>query len=133
MLFTEQSIGFDNMKDLDNALDCGGYTYEMQYLDGPLADNPPDLSSLYTIEGVTADESAMKGLITDLSLIGTHTFALNCINGQFDDVSGRGLMGFYNSVLSSPITVTITNPCEDPTQSGVLPITLADLVIPQGD
>ena len=84
-------------------------------MDGPLAANPPDLSALYSVVSIDDDESAMTGLITDLSMIGTHTFALNCINGQFDDVSGRGLKGFYNSVLSNTVTVTINNPCEDPT------------------
>ena len=88
---------------------------------------------MYAINNLSADQSAFEGTITDLTMVGTHTIVINSINGQFDDVSGRGNDGLYDSVLSNTIELTINNPCDDPAYSEVLQITLDDLEVPDGD
>ena len=66
-------MAFTAMADNDQGTGCGGYTYELEYVSGPLS-VPVDLSH-YSI--TTATGPAVEGTLTTLGWSGlTHTLRL---------------------------------------------------------
>ena len=105
-----QNMPFAAMIDTSQGTACGGYTYELEYLStGPLYTGvgTPDLSH-YSVTGTPS----VDGTTTDLAWVGTHPMRLKCTNGVADSsASARGNAGLFNTVYSSQIDVTITDPC----------------------
>ena len=98
---------FDEMIDDLNGTDCGGYSYEMEYISGPFAENSINFPTLLTY--VNSNPSYMEGEAADPSWEGTHEMRLKCTIGTFDTGSPRGHNGLFNTVFSAKISMQISN------------------------
>ena len=117
------------MRDLTLGTECGGFTYTLEYISGPIS-NPSipagaDLS-LYTDLG-----GVFSGIVETFDWVGTHLLRLKCTNGNRDNFSmrNRGTQGLFNSVYSQPIELIIEDPCEF---TRVNPVLVNDMFMPFG-
>ena len=100
------------MVDKTFGTDCGGFTYTLEYLSGPLKDDSEpqgaDLS-FYTDIGRT-----ITGTMGYIQMVGAHEMRLKCTLGDSNNnaMKDRGRDGLFESVYSDNITVTVINPCE---------------------
>ena len=88
---------------------CSGFTYEVVYVDGSFAIDPPDLSSIFTVEypaDTQSGEHKVNVLARDLNWVGTHTFLIRGRNGG-------GSSKEYNTVDSATFTINWLDPCGD--------------------
>ena len=89
---------------------CGGSSYKLLYVSGPLGNNA-SLNS-YSITEVSNGIWQVSGRMSKKVYTGSHKFILSGINGQFDSSpQARGDKGLFNSVLSQPIEIKIVDPC----------------------
>ena len=113
-IWQQQNIDFDPMVNLDKGLDCGGYTHEIVYLEGPRFGSGTNADlSFYTLIEQSASRMEMVGVMNDFAWLGIHTIQIKATNGKYD--SGpqvRGANGLFNSVYSAPIKLQIINPCD---------------------
>ena len=117
------------MESVEQGLGCGDYTYELEYVGGPLV--APDLSSLLTL--VRGASSYLEGTATQ-TWYGTHSLRIKCTLGTLDTNNPRGNNGLYASLYSNTIELVVNNPCGDPVFSSIFDATLdiTDMFIPLG-
>ena len=92
---------------------CGGTKHELIYDSGPLEPyiwSPNfDLSPLYTLP---LPGSQFTGNVFDSDWVGTHKFIVRGTLGTLNtSANSRGKYGFYGSVDSDPLTITIYDRC----------------------
>ena len=110
-LYEAQTFFFTNMENTSEApAFCGGFSYSLEYVSGPLTKTGS--LSAYKISPVSANNHQITGTVSSNQWIGVHQLALKGTNGMYDPSGGaRGNNGLFNSVLSEPLTLEITNPC----------------------
>ena len=106
LLYETESMVFNPMVDTSLGTACGGYTYELEYVSGPLV--APSLSSHLSISATPA----IEGTISDLTWLGTSIIRIKCTNGIYDaSPTARGVNGLFTDTVSDDINVIFENPC----------------------
>ena len=102
---------FANMENLsEEATFCGGFTYSLKYVQGPMVGQNPENS--FSIELANINQHKVVGRPMDLKWIGTHIFVMQGTNGKLNiSAKARGNNGFFGNVLSQQLTVEIRDPC----------------------
>ena len=92
---------------------CGGFTYELEYLSGPLTALGIDPLTVYTLTetGGSGGPIDMVGTAPNWDWIGDHTYRIKCTNGHSSNSPYGDGTGLYNSVYSNDFVVTIVDPC----------------------
>jgi hypothetical protein len=93
---------------------CGGYTYELEYLDGPFKDQKGLVLSTYT-QFVEEDKGIVTytGISEDANWIGVHYMSIKSTLGSKDtSTNARGVKGLYNSYSSEPFSVIVSHNCD---------------------
>ena len=121
------------MADLSEGSDCGGYTYVLEYEDGPLSSTQLDLS-VYEIQPDSDGSLKFAAKLEDTRAEGTHKLRIKCINGVEDlSEDARGVNGMYNHVYSNTIEVRINNPCRSSVVNDNAALAISDLIVPEGE
>ena len=114
-LYSELNLGYNSMLHLSD-VDCGGYTNQFKYIDGPALDGSEPYGadmSQFTFSEEFEGEFTLQGQVTDKLWIGTHSFQIQSRNGVFDEGSERGENGLFESVDSEILTITVEDPCTE--------------------
>ena len=128
------------MQNAEYGIGCGGFTYALEYLSGPLIGTSVVHTNTYTVGGVAdyAVGESMTGTPMEMEWLGatiydsgTHQYRLSCTNGE--TLTNRGVNGLFNTVYSDPFEVTIVNPCLTSIVNNDKAFALADMVVPVGN
>ena len=116
------------MSNVEMGTTCGGYTYELEYVSGPLDGTGIDHNSIYTLVETAGAGSALSltGTPSTREWTGDHTFKIKCTNGHSSNAPA-GNSGLYSSVYSNDFTVTILNPCDTTVINSDLSLTIPTL------
>ena len=122
------------MVNLDKGLECGGYTHEIVYLDGPRFGSGSNVDlSFYALIEQSATRMEMAGVMNDFGWLGIHTIQIKATNGKYDsDPQARGVNGLFKSVYSTPIKLQIINPCDQSVVNGDGSLMIHDFIVPEG-
>lgn len=125
------------MVDLSKGLGCGGYSYEIIYLDGPKLDKSftashADLSE-FNLVAISAERMEVTGVVEDRSWLGIHTIQIKATNGKYDNrANARGDKGLFSSVFSASLRIQIIDPCEFSVVNGDGLLDVVDIEVPEG-
>jgi hypothetical protein len=102
---------FDDMENESEGSNfCGGVTHELMYSSGRLSNNFN--LGFYQLASSGPSEHEITGKVSSAQWLGIHQFVIKGTNGVYDSSpNARGDKGLFNSVISSPFTIEITNPC----------------------
>ena len=84
---------------------CGGFTYELEYISGPLIALGVNHMSVYALSD-SGSAVTITGTPISKSWLGEHLMRLKSTNGQ------SGGTGLYNSAYSNSFRVKIVDACE---------------------
>ena len=84
---------------------CGGFTYELEYISGPLIALGIDHMSVYALSD-SGSAVTITGTPISKSWLGVHMLRLKSTNGQ------SGGTSLYNSAYSNSFQVKIVDACE---------------------
>lgn len=104
------------MINVEDGISCGGFTYELEYVSGPLTNTGIDYTTVYSMTEISGSgtDLVISGTPVDRLWLGTHTFRILCHNGSSGNIpnnSGDPTTGFYNNVYSDDFRVQIVDPC----------------------
>ena len=101
------------MINAEYGINCGGYTYELEYLSGPLVAAGIDPMTIYSLveSGGSGGPIVLAGTPIAWDWLGDHTYRLKCSNGNISNAPAGDGTGIYNSVYSGNFVVTIIDPC----------------------
>lgn len=101
------------MINAEYGINCGGYTYELEYMSGPLLAPGIDPMSIYTMteSGGSGGPLVLAGTPFERTWLGTHVYRLKCLNGHISNAPAGDGFGIYNSVYSNNFYVRIIDPC----------------------
>ena len=76
---------------------------------------------------------ALEGTIEDFAWLGTHTFRLRSTLGRYDpSPDARGQYGFFETIFSDPILLTINDPCLFSIVNADGALSITDVKVPDG-
>ena len=114
-LYNTQNIQYTDFSYVGNSAQCRGQTQELIYLSGPKSSLiGKNIENLYTVKpGSAPNSNDLTGMFKTFDWLGKHVFVVRGTVGSEDNSStARGKNGFYNSIDSTPLILTITNPCD---------------------
>ena len=102
------------MINAEYGINCGGFTYELEYVSGPLIAASIDPLTIYTLveSGGSGGPVILAGTPLAWDWIGNHVYRLKCSNGNTANAPAGDGTGIYHSVYSSNFVVKIIDPCE---------------------
>ena len=106
-----------------NLPQCGGFTYQLNYMSGSMFDGrfPNNIDPSSVSVSLDEDGTSFTGILLDLRWEGEHLIRIKTYQGQpqVDPDTGlpieRGEGGMYNFVYSEPFTMKVVNPCRSTT------------------
>ena len=112
-LWQAESMTATAMINAEYGINCGGFTYELEYVSGPLIAAGIDPLTVYTLveSGGSGGPVVLSGTPVLWSWLGDHTYRIKCSNGNIANAPAGDGTGIYNSVYSNNFLVRIIDPC----------------------
>ena len=112
-LWEAESMTATAMINAEYGINCGGFTYELEYVSGPLIAAGIDPNTIYTLveSGGSGGPLDLTGTPIDRQWLGDHTYRIKCSNGNVANAPAGDGTGIYNSVYSNDFVVRVIDPC----------------------